>query len=113
MKPEGWHATLASFEKGLAESDTPFFRGLAHGSMELELYRPVGADLQTPHTRDELYIVRQGNGTFERDGERIPFGPGDALFVPAQTEHRFVEFSDDFDTWVIFWGPEGGEQDAD
>ena len=23
--------------------------------------------------------------------------------------HRFVDFSDDFGTWVVFWGPEGGE----
>jgi len=31
------------------------------------------------------------------------------LFVPARVEHRFEEFSDDFATWVIFWGPKGGE----
>lgn len=23
--------------------------------------------------------------------------------------HRFIEFSDDFATWVLFYGPEGGE----
>lgn len=23
--------------------------------------------------------------------------------------HRFVEFSDDLATWVVFWGPPGGE----
>jgi len=31
------------------------------------------------------------------------------LFVPAGVEHRFENFSDDFATWVIFYGPEGGE----
>jgi hypothetical protein len=30
--------------------------------------------------------------------------------VAAGVQHRFEEFSDDFATWVIFYGPEGGEQ---
>jgi hypothetical protein len=30
--------------------------------------------------------------------------------VPAGVEHRFEEFSGDFGTWVIFYGPEGGEK---
>ncbi len=29
----------------------------------------------------------------------------DALFVPAFTPHRFIDFSDDFATWVVFYGP--------
>ena len=37
------------------------------------------------------------------------FGPGDALYVDAGVEHRFVEFSDDFAVWVVFYGPAGGE----
>ena len=35
---------------------------------------------------------------------------GDLLFVPAHVEHRFERFSDDFRTWVIFFGPQGGVQ---
>lgn len=35
--------------------------------------------------------------------------PGDLLFVPAGVEHRFGPFTDDFATWVLFYGPEGGE----
>ncbi len=105
----GWHARLGDFEAGLAASDRPFFTGLAHGSMTVELYRPVGKDYQTPHSRDEVYIIRRGSADFLRDGARVSVGAGDALFVPAGMEHRFVDFSDDFDTWVLFWGPEGGE----
>jgi hypothetical protein len=26
-------------------------------------------------------------------------------------EHRFEDPSDDFGTWVMFYGPEGGERD--
>ena len=43
-------------------------------------------------------------------GQRIAFGPGDVLFVGAKVEHRFEDFSDDFATWVVFYGPRGGEQ---
>ncbi len=81
----------------------------AHGTLQVEVYAPRGHDPQQPHTRDELYIVMSGSGTFLNNGSRTPFQPGDALFVPAGVEHRFEDFSDDFVTWVVFWGPEGGE----
>ena len=98
---------------------------LAHGSMELRWFAPEQKDHQTPHDRDELYIIASGTGVFMRaveslpfddttlpiqGEERVSFGPGDALFVPAGTVHRFEEFSDDFATWVVFYGPEGGER---
>lgn len=51
----------------------------------------------------------RGTGTFVRDGERRRFGPGDVIFVPAAMTHRFEDFSEDFATWVVFWGAEGGE----
>lgn len=83
---------------------------LENGSMELGYYKPVGTDDQTPHEQDEIYIVQSGHGTFVRGGDKIPFATGDALFVAAGVEHRFVDFSDDFGCWVIFWGPPGGER---
>ena len=82
---------------------------LSHGTLELRWYEPTGADNQTPHTRDEVYIVASGHGTFIREAERVPFAPGDALFVAAGEEHRFIDFSEDFAVWVMFYGPEGGE----
>jgi len=81
----------------------------AHGRMQLRWYAPRGADAQTPHTQDELYIVVTGQGHFRRGEERLPFGPGDAIFVPAQVPHRFEDFSEDLGVWVVFYGPEGGE----
>jgi len=54
--------------------------------------------------------VLQGRGQFHSDGRSEPFGPGDVLFVPAGVEHRFEDFSEDLAVWVIFYGPEGGEQ---
>jgi mannose-6-phosphate isomerase-like protein (cupin superfamily) len=80
-----------------------------HGTLSAGIYAPRGIDDQTPHTRDELYIVVAGSGQFFVGGESEPFGPGDVLFAPAGTGHRFVDFSDDLVLWVVFYGPEGGE----
>lgn len=86
-----------------------FHYGLRHGSMKAGLYAPHGVDTQSPHRQDELYIVVRGSGDFLKGGQRIPFKAGDVLFVEAGAEHRFEHFSADFATWVIFWGPDGGE----
>jgi mannose-6-phosphate isomerase-like protein (cupin superfamily) len=80
-----------------------------HGSLEIEVYPPEGQDPQHPHTRHEINVVINGEGYFLNGGERHPFKPGDLLFVPAGVVHRFEDFSDDFATWVMFYGPEGGE----
>jgi len=80
------------------------------GSLEVELYAPRGSDPQTPHTRDEIYVVVKGSGSFVHGDERTPFGMGDLLFVPAGQPHRFENFSEDLEAWVIFYGPEGGER---
>ena len=82
---------------------------LRHGTLELRWYAPKGSDPQTPHDRDEVYVVVSGSGTFVRNGERVAFGAGDALFVAAHEEHRFESFTPDFATWVMFYGPVGGE----
>lgn len=83
---------------------------LSHGTMAVKYYAPRGIDEQTPHTRDELYVVAWGSGTFvNRDG-RHSFSAGDVLFVRAGEPHRFEDFTDDFGTWVVFYGPEGGER---
>jgi mannose-6-phosphate isomerase-like protein (cupin superfamily) len=86
-----------------------FVTAFAHGSMAVEVYAPVGNDPQTPHAQDEIYIVQSGRGEFVAGGERHRFGPGSAFFVPAGVPHRFEQFSEDFVTWVVFWGPPGGE----
>ncbi|NCF13774.1 MAG: cupin domain-containing protein [Gammaproteobacteria bacterium] len=82
---------------------------LEHGSLELGYYKPLEHDDQEPHEQDEIYVVHTGEGEFLLGEERIAFAPGDALFVPAGVEHRFVDFTEDFGAWVIFYGPEGGE----
>ena len=51
-------------------------------------------------------------GTFSKGGEVREVKAGDVIFVEAEVEHRFESFSEDFASWVIFWGPEGGEKDS-
>ena len=80
-----------------------------HGTMELRWYAPKGSDPQVPHDKDEVYVVVSGSGWFRCGDQRVPFNPGDALFVPAHETHRFEDFTPDFATWVIFYGPTGGE----
>jgi gentisate 1,2-dioxygenase len=50
-----------------------------------------------------------GTGPFIRENESYPFQAHDVLFVPAFQEHRFIDFSDDFQVWVVFYGTKGGE----
>ncbi len=99
----------AAVTKRRAEGHRPFTVLHARGTMVLELYAPRGVDDQQAHSQDELYIVARGSGTFVCGDERMAFGPGDALFAAAGVEHRFEDFTDDFETWVVFYGPEGGE----
>ena len=96
--------------KALEIHDKPFVKLFSHGSLEVEIYKPDKVDLQKPHSRDELYVVATGSGFFVNDGVIQAVEPGEILFVPAGVNHRFMDFSDDFATWVFFYGPEGGEQ---
>ena len=93
----------------LKDSGKLFLELFHHGSLNVEIYKPESVDLQQPHDRDEVYIVISGNGEFMSNGNTIHFNPGDFLFVAAGIKHRFVNFTDDFFTWVIFYGPIGGE----
>jgi mannose-6-phosphate isomerase-like protein (cupin superfamily) len=86
-----------------------FVSALSHGSMTVELYAPIGSDPQSPHDKDELYFTISGTGVLRIGSERHRFGPGTCFFVPAGVDHQFEEFSADFTTWVVFWGPAGGE----
>jgi mannose-6-phosphate isomerase-like protein (cupin superfamily) len=100
-------------EDGLTRLPGPggerFAELLKHGTLSVELYAPHRTDPQQPHSRDEVYVVVSGTGRFLRGDEQVVFERGDVLFVAAGQVHRFVDFSQDFVTWVFFYGPEGGE----
>lgn len=97
---------LASLPGPTAERSATLFR---HGTLLVKVYAPRDHDPQTPHTRDEAYVVARGRGLFFDGEKRRPFEPGTFLFARAGRLHRFEGFSDDLAVWVLYYGPEGGE----
>ena len=95
--------------ESLKDSPKEFIELFNHGSLSVEVYKPKLTDLQTPHNRDEIYVVISGSGKFINGNRTVEFKAGDFLFVPAGIEHRFINFTNDFSTWVFFYGPDGGE----
>ncbi len=69
---------------------------IVHDSVGLEIgvYVLVAPepDRQQPHEDDEVYIVLEGSGTLEIEGEPVELREGHAIFVPAGAEHRFVGY---------------------
>jgi mannose-6-phosphate isomerase-like protein (cupin superfamily) len=106
----GFHGGFAEWTQRLpTPGGKPFVLAYEHGSLSVGLYAPREVDAQTPHRRDEVYVVVRGAGWFVDGPDRHHFGPGDLLFVRAGVEHRFEEFTDDLAVWVVFHGPDGGE----
>jgi mannose-6-phosphate isomerase-like protein (cupin superfamily) len=66
---------------------------IVHSSpgLELGVYVLVAPepDRQQPHEDDEVYIVLEGTGVLDVEGEKVELREGHALFVPAHAEHRF------------------------
>lgn len=81
----------------------------SHGTLQAEMYQPHGVDPQAPHDRDEVYVVARGTSLFYDGVDRHAVEAGSFIFVAAGQPHRFEEFSSDFATWVLFYGPAGGE----
>ena len=74
--------------------------------LELGVYVLVAPepDRQQPHADDEVYVVLEGRGTLEVEGEQVELREGHAVFVPAGAEHRFVGY-EQLAVLVIFERP--------
>ena len=94
------HGITEAIQQLQEETDQQFTVLMRNGGMSIEYYAPEKIDTQTPHRQDEIYVIAAGNGTFYRDGERVPFQTGAVLFVPAGMEHRFENFSENFATGI-------------
>jgi mannose-6-phosphate isomerase-like protein (cupin superfamily) len=101
---DNFHLTINQGIKGLQKNTLqPFVQLLKNKSMSIEYFAPKNIDTQQPHAQDEIYVITSGKSSFYRNGITIDCKTGDAIFVPAGMEHRFVNFSEDFATWVIFY----------
>ena len=61
-------------------------------------------DRQSPHAFDEIYVVLDGEGEIEVDGERRRVTKDQAVFVPAHADHRFSGY-ETLALLVVFNGP--------
>ena len=104
------HLSAKTALEKLKASQGIFLELFQHGSLCIEIYQPQEKDEQLPHDHDEVYVIISGTGEFINGDTTVSFKPGDLLFVPAGVPHRFIHFSRDFSTWVIFYGPKGGEK---
>jgi len=66
-----------------------------------------GADLQQPHTEDEIYVVISGHAELKTPTDQVPVGPNSVIFVPAGEPHRFINHTEPLTVLVIFVPPEG------
>lgn len=104
-----WAVALAEARRAPIPEGARSAEIMSHGSMTVRFYAPDKIDRQTPHDQDEIYVVASGSGWFVNGDQRARFEAGHVLFVAAGIDHRFEGFTDDFATWVVFYGPDGGE----
>jgi mannose-6-phosphate isomerase-like protein (cupin superfamily) len=81
---------------------------IVHASpgLEIGVYVLVAPepDRQQPHVDDEVYVVLQGRGVLEVEGEAIEVSEGKAAFVPAGADHRFTGY-EGLSVLVVFSRP--------
>jgi mannose-6-phosphate isomerase-like protein (cupin superfamily) len=72
-------------------------------ALELGVYVLVAPepDRQQPHADDEVYVVLEGSGMLEVEGQTMELREGHAVFVPAGADHRFVGY-EQLSVLVIF-----------
>jgi mannose-6-phosphate isomerase-like protein (cupin superfamily) len=91
-----------------AGAESPYNEFLRRRGMSVGLYvLPVGgADRQTPHMADEVYVVLQGRGRLRVVDEEVEVKAGSVISVDHGEEHRFVEVSEDLQMLVVFAPPD-------
>jgi len=62
-------------------------------------------DQQEPHPDDEVYVVLEGRGVLEVEGQSFEVSEGSAVFVEAGAEHRFVGY-ESLSVLVLFARPD-------
>ena len=90
---------MHSFEIGavkqrLAEAGGGYEVVHESAGLELGVYVLVAPepDRQQPHEDDELYVVLEGAGVLQVEGQEVPVREGSAVFVEAGADHRFTAY---------------------
>jgi quercetin dioxygenase-like cupin family protein len=58
-------------------------------AMRVLTFEADGASPGHSHAWEHEVFVLKGNGSVEVDGKTVPLKPGDVVFIPANSEHRF------------------------
>ena len=85
---------IAAVKDRLAAGDGGYEVVHASPGLEVGVYVLVApeADRQQPHDDDEIYIVLGGHGVLEVGDSSVELREGEATFVPAGAEHRFLGY---------------------
>lgn len=83
--------------------------------MSAGIYRLPGEsdDSQSPHQRDEVYIVMEGAGTLVVNKEALPVKKGSIIYVRGGVPHHFSDFSEDLTVLVLFSKAPSAEADPE
>ena len=104
---------LAQLVEKSENRDTPYLEFLRVPALSCGIYRLErgASDRQGTHDEDEVYFVLKGRASVVLNGETQGVQPGSILFVPADSEHRFVDIEEDLSLLVFFGsgGPSGAE----
>ena len=92
------------------EMSFPYLEFIRAPSLSCGIYSlKAGAkDLQGPHDEDEIYFMISGRARIRVDNEESQVQAGSIIYVPATSEHRFVEIQEDVTLLVFFGGSAPG-----
>jgi mannose-6-phosphate isomerase-like protein (cupin superfamily) len=85
---------IEAVKRRLAEAGGGYEVVHESAGLELGVYVLVAPepDRQQPHEDDELYVVLEGTGVLQVEGEEVPVREGTAVFVEAGADHRFTAY---------------------
>ena len=85
---------IAAVRQRLADAGGGYEVVHESAGLELGVYVLVAPepDRQQPHEDDEIYVVLEGTGVLEVEGESVPVREGTAVFVEAGADHRFTAY---------------------
>ncbi len=114
MADAGWkNFNLAELIAKSEQRGSPYLEFLRVPQLSCGVYRlgRKARDTQSAHDEDEVYFVIKGRARMIIAGQETTIQPGSILYVPADTDHEFVEIEEDLSLLVFFGsgGPSGAE----
>ena len=85
---------ITTVKQRLAEAGGGYEIVHESAGLELGVYVLVAPepDRQQPHEDDEIYVVLEGSGVLQVEGNEVPVREGSAVFVEAGADHRFTAY---------------------